>query len=102
MGRDQRIPEIREPVHVVLHGPLLTVQGRWMGNGNVIVIEGVVVGHFPVAGQVASDLTHKAQAALPKIHHVLMHLLQLLRQRTCFFAERHPDQRAINPAGECR
>ena len=100
MGCDQDISELREPVHVVLHRPLLAVQSRWMGHRDVIVVEGVVVGHFPVASQAASDLVHLLHGACPQVHDVLMHLFQLSRQRSRFFAERHPDQRAIDKTGE--
>jgi hypothetical protein len=40
-----------ENVAVGADRTLFTVQGRRMGNGYVVIVEGVVVGQLPVAGQ---------------------------------------------------
>ena len=40
-----------EAIAVVAHRALFPVQGGGVGDGDVVVVEGVVVGNFPVAGQ---------------------------------------------------
>ena len=72
MGGHQQVAEFTEAVGVMAYGALLTMQRRWMGNGDVIVVEGVVVGDFPVAFQQLTVASHLNQRLPPGLIDLLM------------------------------
>ena len=71
-----------------------------MGDGNVIVVECVVVGDLPVAGQVLLADTELLTSCIPGIAGFGMNELQLVFKRQGLIAECDPDQWAIDAAGK--
>ena len=78
MRGDQSIAQISDEMAVVTHRALLTMQRRGMSNGDVIVVEGVVMGQFPVALQVETAAGLLLQRRLPVGSSLLVDQLQLL------------------------
>ena len=95
MGSDQGVGQVRDEVAIVPHWALFTVQRRGMGNGDVIVVKGVVVRHFPIALQAEAAAGLLLQRRLPRPAGLLMDQLQLLGQGDGRVGQSHPDQRPV-------
>ena len=78
MGSDQGIGHLRDQVAIVPNRALLTVQRRGVSNGDVIVVQGVVMRHFPIALQAEAAAGLLLQWRLPLLASLLMDQLQLL------------------------
>ena len=102
VGGHQQVHQGRGVVGVIAHRPLLAVQRRWMGHGDVVVVEGVVVGDLPVAVQGAPQDPHLIQGLAPEVRHPLMHQVELLLKGRDRRGECDPDQGAILAAGQGR
>jgi hypothetical protein len=57
MGSFQQIAVAAEAMNVLAHRALLAVEGFWMGNCDVVIVERVVMRDFPIASQAALDLS---------------------------------------------
>ena len=95
MGSDQSVGQIGDEVAIVPHRALLTVQRRGVSNGDVIVVQGVVVRHFPIALQAEAAAGLLLQWRLPVVASLLMDQLQLLGQGGGRLGQRHPDQWSV-------
>ena len=100
VGGHQQVHQGRGVVGVIAHRPLFAVQRRWMGHGDVVVVQGVVVGDLPVAVQGALQGPHLMQGLSPEVSHPLMHQVELLLQGRHRLGECNPDQGAILAAGQ--
>ena len=57
MGSFQQSAVAAEAMDVLAHRALLAVEGFWMGNCDVVIVERIVMRDFPIAGQAALDLS---------------------------------------------
>jgi hypothetical protein len=71
------------------------MERRWMGHGDVVVVECVVVGDLPVAVQGALNDAHLMEGLCPEISHPLMHKIELLLQGRHRLGKCDPNQRTI-------
>ena len=100
VGCHQQVHQGRDVVDVIAHWPLFAMQRRWMGHGDVVVVEGVVVGDLPVAVKRALQDPHLMQGLGPEVRHPFMHQVELLLQGRHNLAECDPDQGSILSAGQ--
>ena len=77
MGSDQGVGHLRNQVAIVRTGPCSRCSVG-VSNGDVIVVQGVVVRHFPIALQAEAAAGLLLQWRLPLLASLLMDQLQLL------------------------
>ena len=83
---------VADGVSVVANGALLTMQGRGMRDGDVVVIERVVMGDLPIAMQAEFTAPQKLSGLLQAVSGLIEQEIQLCRQRQRIVAQSHPDQ----------
>ena len=93
--RFEQIDVATEVMDVIAHRSLFAVEGRWMGNRDVVIVECVVVGDLPIAtGCVVS--ARRLPWLGPSGCGRGLDQSQLLLKRDRFFGEGDPDERTLD------
>ena len=78
MGGGQQGGAAAEAIAVVAHRSLFPVQGGGVGDGDVVVVKGVVMGNFPVAGKLLGCAGQQDPRLIEQGACLLQHQIELV------------------------